>query len=41
MLRESYEWDCNFLDSKKYSDTLKYLQLAPKENYVTTKNKMG
>ncbi|MBQ6002096.1 MAG: hypothetical protein IJL18_04510, partial [Synergistaceae bacterium] len=34
MVQEWYEWGCDFLDSKNYSDALKYFRLAANENYA-------
>lgn len=41
MVREWYEWGCEFLDSKNYSDALKYFRLAANENYAPAQDKLG
>ena len=41
MVQEWYEWGCDFLDSKNYSDALKYFRLAANENYAPAQDKLG
>lgn len=41
MVQEWYEWGCDFLDSKNYSDAVKYFRLAANENYAPAQDKLG
>ena len=41
MIQEWYEWGCDFLDSKNYSDALKYFRLAANEDYAPAQDKLG
>ena len=41
MVQEWYEWGCDFLDSKNYSEAVKYFRLAANENYAPAQDKLG
>lgn len=41
MVQEWYELGCDFLDSKNYSDAVKYFRLAANENYAPAQDKLG
>ena len=41
MAQEWYEWGCDFLDSKNYSDAVKYFRLSANENYAPAQDKLG
>lgn len=41
MVQEWYEWGCDFLDSKNYSDAVKYFRLAANENYAPAQDKLA